>query len=281
MNPLRKNNSNMPPKTTKVPGATSSAPTSQAVAPYDWSQAGTTGFENVRQEDLGIPFLGIIQKGSPQIDKDHKDYATKKIDDCEVGDIFNTVSNQVICTAGEEIAVIPCSFQKLFMEWTPREKGGGLIKTHQDSRSLLDCKRNEKGQDVLPNGNLLVTTSYFYCIALLEGQPTPCIIGLTSTQLKKAKQWLNIATSVRVTAPNSVKVQPPLFSHTYLLSTTAEKNEKGSWRGWVIRLGTPQNDPVLIANSIEYSKRSATIQSQLNAPPADDDVQDNPATKHM
>jgi hypothetical protein len=269
----------MPPKQTKVPGATSSAPPTGPVATYDWSSAGSTGFEHVRQEDLGIPFLSIIQKGSPQFDRDHKDHASKRIEGCDVGDIFNSVTNEVVCSAGDEITFIPCGFQKLYVEWKTREHGGGIVKSHPDSTILLDCKRNERGQDILPNGNLIATTSYFYGIALIDGEQIPCIIGLTSTQLKKGKQWLNIATSIRVQGPGDTKICPPLYSHTYLLSTTAEKNEAGNWRGWVVRLGTMQTDPMLIAKCIEYSKSCANIQRQLSAPPSDE--VDNPANKHM
>jgi hypothetical protein len=259
-------------KETKKPGAVATPVTAQPTATYDYSAQGASGFENVQREDLGIPFLSILQKGSPQIDTDHEDHESKKIEGCEVGDIINTVSNTVICSAGEEMQFIPCSYQKLFMEWTPREKGGGLIKTHRDANILNECQRNEKGQDVLRNGNIIVTTAYFYGIAIIDGDKMPCVIGLTSTQLKKAKQWLNIATNVKLTSPAGVKYTPPFYSHTYLLSTTAESNAKGNWRGWVIRLGNIVSDPVLIAESIDYSKRAGSIQKQITAPnPAEDD----------
>ena len=259
-------------KETKKPGV--------AAAPqeHDWSQVqGPTGFDNVNQEDLGIPFLSILQKGSPQIDKDHPDYGTKGIEGAEVGDIINTVSNTVVAGPDDELEFVPCTFQKLFMEWTPRNKGGGLVKTHQNANILLECQRNEAGQDVLRNGNIVVTTAYFYGIAIIDGVRTPCVIGLSSTQLKKSKQWLNMAMSLKLTNTAGVKYTPPLFSHSYLLSTVGEKNEKGSWRGWVIKIGKLVSDPVLIADAMNYAKRATTqVRPQLNAPEAED-----AAEKHL
>ena len=252
-------------KETKRPGV---APAQTPTQVHDWSQTqGPTGFDNVNQEDLGIPFLTILQKGSPQVDKDHADYATKGIDGAEVGDIINTVSNTVIASASEEFEFVPCSYQKLFMEWTPRNKGGGLVKTHKDANILLECQRNEQGQDTLRNGNLIITTAYFYGIAIVDGARTPCVIGLASTQLKKAKQWLNMAMSLKMTAPNGSKYTPPMFSHTYKLSSVPEKNEKGTWRGWCIKVGATVSDAVLIADAMNYAKRATTqVRAQLNAP---------------
>ena len=260
-------------KETKRPGV---AP-AQTPTTHDWSQTEATGFENVNKEDLGIPFLTILQKGSPQVDKDHKDYATKGIEGAEVGDIINTVSNTVVASAGEELDFIPCSFQKLFQEWKPRNAGGGMVKSHQSAIILNECQRNEQGQDVLRNGNIVVTTGYFYGIALIDGERLPSIIGMSSTQLKKSKQWLNMMMTLKVAKPDGTRYTPPMFSHTYKLSSTSEKNEKGSWRGWNIKVGTMVSDPVLIADAMGYAKRATTIQRGLNAPPAEEDAGD----KHL
>lgn len=253
-------------KETKKPGI---APEQPQATTHDWSQTSVTGLENINQEDLGIPFLTIIQKGSPQFDKDHADYATKKIDGCNVGDIINTVANSVVCSEGDDLDFVPCTFQKLFMEWKPRNAGGGIVKAHTDASILNECQRNEKGQDVLRSGNIIVTTAYFYGIMLIDGQRVPCIIGLSSTQLKKSKQWLNMITTLKMTSPGGQRYTPPMFSHIYKLSTTSEKNDLGTWRGWVIKVGPVVTDPVLIAESMKYALNATKVRAQLNAPPAE------------
>jgi hypothetical protein len=89
---------------------------------------------------------------------------------------------------------------------------------------------------------------------------------MTSTQLKKARSWLNMATNIKLNGPNGQYV-PPLFSHKYLLTTVPESNTKGSWIGWHIELGPMVVDPLLIADAIDYSKR-ATAGQRTALPPA-------------
>lgn len=257
-------------KETKRPGATS--PGTQPAA-HDWSQSSVTGFENVQREDLGIPFLMIIQSLSPQIKKTDPDYELKKIENAEEGDIINTVANVVVCGLGDAMSFIPCSYQRLYPEWRPNR--GGLVRIHTNASILNECNRNDRNQDILPNGNMISTTAYVYGIMLDEGERVPCIIGLTSTQLKKAKMWLNMIMSLKMARPDGSKFTPPMFSHIYKLSTIPESNEKGSWYGWKIEVGEVLKDPVLIAKSMDFAKRAGTIQRQLAAPPeAHDDTDD-------
>lgn len=255
----------------KTKTAASSAAPSSAVTTYDWSSTGVTGFDNVQREDLGIPFLCIIQKGNPQVDKDHPDYAKKKIDGAEVGDIFNNLSNEVLWDESmSPLRFIPCCFEKLYMEWKPRESGGGMVKAHKSADIINECQRNEKEQDVLRNGNIVVTTAYFYGIALTDEGKIPCVIGMSSTQLKKSRFWLNLMMSIKVDSPKG-RITPPMFSHEYLLTTISEKNAKGSWRGWSIAKGNMVSDPVLIAESMDFAKKSANAQRATIAPPPESD----------
>jgi len=260
---------NKEPKPAKTPQAP------QAAGSFDWSQHQGAGLENVQKEDLGIPFLLILQKGSPQVDKDHQDYPTKKIPQAEIGDIINSLSNEVIYTEGDApLEFIPCFYHKSYMEWKARNSGGGLVKSHADAQILTECTRNEMGQDILRNGNIIVTTAYFYGILLYEGEKLPCVISLSSTQLKKSRQWLTIMMNIRMKSPSGQMYQPPMFSHKYLLSTVPEKNEKGTWRGWKIERGPEVQDPGLIAESILVQKRSSALQ-HTTTPPKSLDQGDN------
>ena len=58
---------------------------------------------------------------SPQLQKQNGSY----IPGASAGDMYNTVTNEIY--AGEEgISVVPCAYNKKFIEWIPREKGGGV-----------------------------------------------------------------------------------------------------------------------------------------------------------
>lgn len=243
------------------------------VAAYDWSQSQVTGLENVTQQDLGIPFLQILQKGSPQIDEAHPEHKSKRIEGAAVGDIINTVANTIVWNrkSPQPLEFIPCKYEKLFVEWTPREKGGGIVKTHQSAVILAECTRNNRGQDELKSGNIIVTTAYFYGLAVVDGDTTPVIIGFSSTQLKKAKQWLNMAMALKMTNATGQKFTPPIFSHKYGLKTIPESNDKGNWYGWQISCLGPINEPSLIQEASEAAKTAMVNRPALPAATTDED----------
>jgi hypothetical protein len=203
---------------------------STAVTPpgYDFSGDAGAGFENVRPDDLSIPFLVILQDGSPEVKKTHPDYATKGIKGAVAGHIMNSLTKQIYNpnVDTDKVTFIPCFYQKLWVEWKDRQKGaGGIVKSHPDDRLLGNTRKNDKGQDVLPNGNILNTTAYFFGMVIVDDEPIRCVIGLTSTQLKKARQWLSMATSIKFDGPQG-KFTPPLFAHRYNLSAVPENIEE-------------------------------------------------------
>lgn len=234
----------------------------------DWSQYQSTGFENVQQSDLGIPFLVILQKLSPEIDEDHPQHESSTIEGCGVGDIVNTVSREIIHKANEDpLIVVPFSYRRAWVEWTPRESGGGIVKTHTTDAILRETQRNEKNQDVLPNGNIIVTTAYFFVLIGEGEEAQQAVISLTGTQLKKARGWLNLASNNK--QEGNVL---PMFSRRYALSTIAESNEKGSWRGWKVELGDPVTDSGLIRVAAENSKTAARSLLAIGDSTQDDEI---------
>jgi hypothetical protein len=235
----------------------------------DWSEEAGGGFEMARQDDYGIPFLVILQKGSPEVDPDHKDYATKRIQGAQSGMIMNTLTRKIVFDGqGDPMQFIPCSYVKLYQEWRQREQGGGFIQSHRNATILTECKRNDKNQDILPNGNMIITTSYFQGLYmdLDEVEWKQAIIAMNSTQLKKARSWLNMASSIR-----NGGVIPPLYSQVYQITTATEHNAKGSWRGWVIELCRAldfgDNDVIVEARSI--SRNAVEQQKALDYTPSE------------
>ncbi len=187
-----------------------------------------TGFENMGADDLAIPFLMILQSGSPQV------RGATKIKDAREGDFFNTVTSEVLVSP---IQIIPCAYEKAYIEWLLRENGGGYVQRHNDQSILDQAPRNDRNQNILPNGNQVVTTAYYYCILIKKGVPEKVVISLTSTQLKKARKWNSTMMSLKFEYQGR-QITPPMFSHTYEAHTIEESNEKGVWSGWVF--GNPE-----------------------------------------
>jgi len=261
-------------KATKKPGNAAPEPNKAANENFDWSQAGVTGFEAVQRTDLGIPFLTVLQKSSPEVDPTHKDYQTKKIPGAGPGDIINTLSRAILHKFSQDpVLVVPCFYETLYVEWKPRGGGGGggFVKTHKNANILNECTRDDENNDVHRNGNWIRTTGYWYVLVLMpDNERVPAVIGMTVSQLKKARAWLNLAQSIKFTKPDGSRYSPPLFSHSYELSSGPENNDSGSWFGWKIQIHEVLKDPILIADAIETAKKSTAGTRTALHPPSDE-----------
>lgn len=190
-----------------------------------------TGFEEVTTEDLAIPFIRILAQLSPQVNKRDGAY----VEGAEAGHIYNTVQNEVY-DGTQGISVIPCYYSRKYVEWTPREKGGGYIQSYPTTDPIIKtASKNELGQDILPNGNLLSNTSHFFVLHLHKTLGVQRgLITMTSTQLKKGRKWLTQAQQFTGKKQDGSIMQLPLMSQVYTLKTVEEKNDKGNWFGWDI-----------------------------------------------
>ena len=74
------------------------------------------GMENMGQEDLALPFLKILSGLDPLLDT----HETAP----QGWTIYNTVSGAVY-SGKEGLKVIPCAYQRRFIQWAPRGTGTG------------------------------------------------------------------------------------------------------------------------------------------------------------
>ena len=88
-----------------------------------------TGLEEASADDYAIPFLRVLQSMSPQLKKSDGKY----IQGAEEGNLFNTVT-ETLYDGTEGVTIIPCAYKKKFIEWVPRESGGGFV---DDSHPLI------------------------------------------------------------------------------------------------------------------------------------------------
>lgn len=192
----------------------------------------TSGFENVRPQDTAIPFLGLLQGLSPQVKRGH----AQRIEGAEEGMFYNNVTGEV---AAGPVRVIPCAFQKAYVEWVSRENGGGFVKQHPDEAILKDTTRDLKNNEVLPNGNHIVPTAYHFVLLVKEdGMLERAVISMTKTQLKKSRRWLSQMMNLQLKLPNGKVIKPPMFSHSYEVASVLEQKDNYSWYGF--QVGSPQ-----------------------------------------
>lgn len=179
-------------------------------------------------EDIAIPRLTILQTNSPQCLTRENTY----VEGAEPSMIFDSVGGEL--WDGEEGVVIqPVHYRRTFIEWITRENGSGFVADHgleQGNVLLATTVKDEKGRDILPNGNQLNNTMEYVVHRLTEDGPNQCIINMGSTQLKKGRNW----------NPNIMKALPggypaTFYSRAFRFTTVPESNTKGNWFGWAIK----------------------------------------------
>lgn len=234
------------------------------------AQAGATGFENSSDKDFQIPYLAIIQKGSPQLDKNAPEF----IKGAETGDIVNTSTGRVYKVFGdgsEVLEVIPCGFQPAYVEWKLRSQGGGFVRTH--TTPPPSKKGNDQGKldpngrfDLTSPGTHVVETKY-HSVIVKDGEDWyPAVIALASTQLKKSRKWMSQMQARKVVASDGTTFNPPTFANRYKITTAPESNNFGDWYGWVFTfLGEP--DEAIFERAFAAHK-SFIATPQLPAPPS-------------
>jgi hypothetical protein len=191
-----------------------------AVAAYDYGQDAGAGFEGTTGKDLSVPFLGILQSNSPQIEE-------KDPPGAESGMLFNTVTREL--NSGETgVVFLPCHKEMAFVEWVPRSKGGGFVALHDPNgevvaKAIEDNDGNRIGK-LKVGENELAETHYVYGL-LLNDEGTEAtgfaVISFTSTKIKPYRDW--------ITAMYTLKGKPPMFANRGRIRTVKQKNEHGTF----------------------------------------------------
>jgi len=209
--------------------------TAVAVAPDDmfrmFGGSEQSGFEGTDKDSFAIPFLRVLQPMSPAV--------VDQVAGAKPGALINTVTGQVY----EEIKVIPCAFTRRYLQWAPRNSGGGFrgeltVSQYEILKSQGKIKRvtdeNDKERESY-NGNYLSDTRAHYCI-LVDGPADeigkPCVLAMASSQIKISKRWVSVMKERMI--PNG-HVIAPTFSSVYTLKTLKQKNDQGTW--WLFDLG--------------------------------------------
>lgn len=206
-----------------------------------------TGFEEAGSEAYAIPFLQILQSGSPQVKRSEGAYIAGAAE----GMFYNTVSQTLFPGQDEPavgdkpavtggIVLIPCHYSQRFIEWKLRDEGGGFVGEHLPTDPIVQTTtKDDDNRDRLPNGNVLVDTRNHYVLMVLpDGSYEMAVISLSSTQLKKSRGWMSKMSTMKI--KDGPKFIPaPMASHSYMAKTVAESNDKGAWMGWQFTLIGP------------------------------------------
>tara|TARA_R100001369_G_scaffold4678_5_gene13291 strand:- start:8037 stop:8834 length:798 start_codon:yes stop_codon:yes gene_type:complete len=217
--------------------------------------SGGTGLEETTTEDFAIPFIRVLQPLSPQLQKQHGSY----VEGASAGDLYNTVTNAYY--DGEKgISIVPCAYNKKYIEWIPREKGGGLINANHDISILSKCTRDTNRRIYTPDGNEIVETAQYF-VLVLDPEPQQAVLTFTSSQLGVSRKWLSMLRMARVQNSKGESVQAPMFANTFRLSTVTQSNDKGTWNGYSINQEAPTElSTAIMAREFMSAARAGDVQ---------------------
>lgn len=222
------------------------------VALYDYGADAGSGYENQSAQDIAIPFLNVLQSNSP-ICSDEEANARP-------GMLMNSVTNELF-SGKEGIAFVPVTTRHSFVEWVPRDAGGGYVGEYAiDAPEVARARAaagGKLGKLKLDNGNDLIETFTVIGIKLDEdGNPQgPMIVAASSTKIKPYRGLMTRLRTYLHPAPGGRKVQPPLFAHKVSIKTEKQSNNKGEFfnfvfaplNGSVADSLTPPNHPIMEA----------------------------------
>ena len=207
-----------------------------------------SGVENLGQDDVALPFLKVLSGNDPVLDEN---------EEARKGDIYNTVTGML--TKGKEgIRVVPCAYQRRFIQWAPRGSGNGApvaIYEPNDERPKTE-RSSDDNKDYVVGGNgeyIEETHQHFVIVLNDDGSAETALIAMKSTQLKKSRKWNSMMASRQMQGKNG-PFTPPRFSHVYHLKTIQEENSKGSWHGWEMSLDGPITDAALYARAKQFAE---------------------------
>jgi len=191
-------------------------------------------FGEVSKEDIAIPFLTVLQPLSPQCTPGH----AKEVEGARPGMIFQTVTGEVFTA----LRVVPAEYRRTFIEWVPRNKGGGFRGEHGTEWEKIFESNRKGGRAILENDNELADTRSWYVMALRDdGSRFPAVISMGSTQIGTSKKW----GTMQMTPPPGHEGPLQRSSYTWHMGTQLQKNDKGSWFGWTVRRGPAVTDEAL------------------------------------
>lgn len=188
------------------------------------------GVSGMGMDDVAVPYLYILQQMSPQVDADNDSY----VEGAKPGMFYNNVNEEIYDGREEGVVVIPCAYERKYVEWVDRDSGGGYVADHDiDSGILSECTPNEKGIPVLKNGHLIVETAYHYVYMKnpLTGIWEEIIIPMKSTMLKKSRRWNKTLMATLIPGTSN---QAPRWLYPYRLKTVKETKNNNTWSNYDI-----------------------------------------------
>ena len=231
-----------------------------AVATMDTSmfaEDAGAGMEGATAESFAIPFLSVLQKGSPQVDE----ASGVAIEGAKAGMLFENVTGKMF-DGKVGVTIIPCAYRRVFLRWAPKGSDGAGFKGELAPEKVAEMRARGEISELdgklyipMPDGTVsdkkcdrISDTRNHYVLLVDDatGAWKEALMSLTSTQIKKSKMLMSALASVKVQGASGL-FTPPTFANTVRVLTTPESNDKGTWFGLKFELAGQVTRPELYA----------------------------------
>ena len=190
----------------------------------DYNEADSNDFD---QQDMAIPRVKLVQSTSPCTIKTNPGY----IKGVHNGDFLFTLDN-TSADAEKGFLFIPCTYRREYVEWTPQRKPAVFHGT--DDSVMRLCTPNDKGAQLLANGNEVVMSGAWYGMASQDEGKTwgPVVIGLNKSQFKVSKKLASSIQMFRETDATGRLRAFPMFWRAFRVTSEQTSGELGAWNLW-------------------------------------------------
>lgn len=217
------------------------------------------GMEEATADSFAIPFLSVLQKGSPQVDE----ASGAQIKGAKAGMFFETVT-KTLFDGTKGVELVQAHYKRVWLRWGARDAGGGF--KGEISPEALAEMRNEgkiieqKGISMIADKNgevdpdesdRVIDTRVHYMLLVDRKKKTAkrCVLSLSRTQVRKSKDLMSQFAEYRA-EEDGEEYQPATFQHILRVTTVPEKNDQGTWYGVdfkLVELIDDPNDPIYLA----------------------------------
>lgn len=222
------------------------------------------GMEGASAESFAIPFITVLQKGSPQVDE----ASGVAMEGAKAGMLYDNVYNALL-DGKAGIDIVPCAYRRVFLRWGARGTEGGGFKGEMAPELVAEMRAAGKIVEVdgklfvpMPDGTInekkcdrISDTRNHYVLVLdaATGSWKEALLSLTSTQIRKSKMLMSMLAGVKLQGASGL-FTPPTFANVVRLQTVGESNDKGTWFGVKFELnGTVTRQEVYAAAKAFHS----------------------------
>jgi len=195
------------------------------------SAAQYTGFENLEEGMLSIPFLKIAQPNSPELLSD--DGKKNKL---AAGDMFNSVTGR---NYGAAVNMVFLGFDRAYLEWG---EGLGDFKGRISPQELDQLiTSGQVGKQIMKDGSegfnfsrvmdaSKIQETYTFMVLLPEfTEDGVMLLSFKATGLKHVRRILTKARAQRIKLPDGQVIPAHLYAVIWAVKTVLNKSDLGQW----------------------------------------------------